>query len=252
MAGWPSIIAAAGLAVSTYIDYRRGKAQEEAADTQIEGAYEQIEYVKEAAKIEDISDVDAAISLKEKTGLQLKDIDRRESQILSAIESNEDTHIKNTELLRQQASIMLLQKGRETAKSISTERSRAAGAGIYASGGAAAEVAKDVAVTGSLERARIQLQLRQAQAQLDEQISDSRYDATSALQNVVADRETLDFNYAVASRQQELSIGLRDIEREAKISQLESGAQVIRVGSESPALGAFETALTGLARIKDS
>ena len=95
----------------------------------------------------------------------------------------------------------------------------------------------------------MQLQLRQAQAQLDEQISDSRFDAFGALQAVSADRDTLDFNYEVASRQQELSINLRDIERDAKISALETGAQVIRVGVESPELGAFETALTGLSRV---
>jgi|TARA_R110000824_G_scaffold120506_3_gene275963 hypothetical protein len=249
MSGWGDLFAIGGVAFSAYNSWQAGRAQEDAAGRQIENAYLQIEYVKQAAKIESIADVDAATSLMEKTELQRKSIDTRESQIISAMESNEQTHIKNTDLLTRQANVILSQKRREASKSVSTARSRAAGAGIYAGGGAAAEVAKDASIEGSLERARVRLQLNQAQAQLDEQISDSRFDALNALQTMSSDRETLDFNYAVASRQQELSINLRDIERDAKISALETGAQVIRVGVQSPELGAFETALEGLARV---
>jgi len=246
----PAIIAGAALAVSAFSSFRAASAQEEAADIQSAGAQEQIALVKEAAKIETISDVEAATSLKEKTALDFKIIDRREAEILTAFKSNEEQHLKNTNLLSSQGKVALLQKQRETARAASTAKSRAAGAGVYAGGGATAEVAKDLAVEGALERARINLQIRQAQQQLDDQISDSRHDAFIALQNIAADRETLAFNFNVASRQQELAVSLREIERESKITSLESGSQVIQAGVPSPALAAFDTALQGLSRMK--
>ena len=249
MSGWGTIIAAVGLGISTYNSYKAGKAQQKAADVESASGYQQIEYVREAAEVEAVSDAESAIALKEKTALDFKTIDRREQEVLSAVTANEANYLDNTDILQKQASILLIQKQREAAKGVGSVRSRAAGAGVYAGGGAPAEVAKDVAVTSAVEKAWIKLQVYEAQQKLDEDIAQSRSDAFVAAQNIAADRESLGFNYDVAMRQQELSVIMRDIEREAKISALESGAQVIQVGQTSPELGAFTTALKGLSRL---
>ena len=94
------------------------------------------------------------------------------------------------------------------------------------------------------------MQLEQAQLQLEDDISTSRRDAAIASENLRADRATLDFNYNLSVRQQELSTAMRDIEREAKIQALSSGAAVALEGQTSPALGAFSTALRGVADLR--
>ena len=239
-------IAVAATAASTYSSYKAGKAQEKASDQQISGAYEQIEYVKEAALIEDIGNAEAAIALKEKTGFDLQTVDRREAEILAASKSNEEEHIKNLGLLGQQVGILKLQRQREISKAEGTSRARAAGAGIAAGGGAAAEVRKDISFSGALEQASINLQASQAEERLNEEIGKSRRDVYIALQNSAADREVLNFNYRIAERQQQLSLDIGYIERDMKISSLRSGAQVIQAGQTGATLPAFTTALRGI------
>ena len=131
-----------------------------------------------------------------------------------------------------------------------TAKARAAGAGVVAGGGATAEVSKDIALTGTLDRLRLSLQLSEAQLRLDDQISTSRRDAAIAAENLRADREVLEFNFRLAARQQELSTAMRDVEREAKIQALASGASVAMEGKTSPALGAFSTAMRGIANLR--
>lgn len=249
MPSWGTIIGAGALAITTYNAYKAGKAREQAADVESASGYQQIEYVREAAEVEAVSDTESAIALREKTDLDFRTIDRREQEVLSAVSANEKSYLGDTDILQKQATILFIQKDREAAKNISLARSRAAGAGVYAGGGATAEVAKDSAISSALEKARIKLQVYEAQQKLDEDIAQSRSDAFVAAQNIAADRESLGFNYDVAVRQAELSVIMRDIEREAKISALESGAQVIQVGQTSPELGAFSTALEGLSRL---
>ena len=244
-----NIIAGAALGFTAYNTYRSGRAAENAARAEAGSSLRQIEYIQEAAEIEAISDVESATALKEKTDLDFQTIDRREQEVISAVKSNEENFLKNQDLLEKQASILFIQKDREVAKSVGTARARAAGAGIVAGSGAAAQVSKDLQISGALEKARLRLQVADAQQKLDEDIAKSRSDAFIAAQNIAADREVLQFNYDVAVRQQDLSIAIRDIERDAKIAALESGAQVIQAGQTSPALGAFTVALQGLSRL---
>jgi hypothetical protein len=247
--GW---VAAATLAASTYLSYKSAKEQEEAIDIKSEGDYEQIEYLKMAAKAEGVADLESAIALTEKTALDGESITRREAEIAAAVKFNEDQHVKSTGLLKKQGDIALLQRRRTTEKSIGTARARAAGAGVYAGGGATAEVAKDAAFTGALEKARINLQLKQAQQQLDDGIGQSRLNAFVANENIAADRTVLAFNYNVAARQKELATEVHDIERAARIASLESGARASQAGSPSPGLSAFDTALSGLSNLRNT
>lgn len=249
MVDFAAILAGTALAASTFSSFRAASAQEEAIETKAAGDFEQIELIKKAAEIEAVADVESATALREKTDFDFKTIDRRENEILSAVKFNEEQHVKNTELLRRQGQIAIAQKHREVAKAVGATKARAAGAGVYASGGASAEVAKDTAITGDLERARINLQIAQAQQQLDDQIGQSRINAFVAAENIRADREVLAFNFNVADRQRDLAIQIHDIEREAKISSLAAGAQAAQAGAPSPGLSAFTTAMTGLAKL---
>jgi len=237
-------------AAGAFTQYRAGQARNDAIDRQALGAYEQIDFVREIAEIEEVTDAEAVIALREKTDLDIKDLNIKESSLLSAVKFNEDQHIRNTDILQRQASVLLAQDQRKTGKAVSTARARAAGAGVVAGGGATAEVAKDVAITGTLDRLYLALQLEQAQLRLEDDISTSRRDAAIASENLRADRVTLDFNYNLSVRQQELSTAMRDIEREAKIQALSSGAAVALEGQTSPALGAFSTALRGVADLR--
>jgi hypothetical protein len=244
-----TIIAATALATSTYSSYKAGKAAEKSAGVEIASGYQQIEHVKAAAEIEAIADVESAVALRDKTTLDFQTIDRREQEVLSAVSANEKSYVDNTDLLEKQASILLIQRDREAAKDVSTVRARAAGAGVHASGGATAEVARDASISSALEKSRVKLQVYEAQQKLDEDIAKSRSDAFIAAQNIAADRESLGFSYDVAIRDHDLSIIIRNIERDAKINALESGAQVIRVSQTSAELGAFSTAMKGLSRM---
>ena len=247
-----TLIAGAGLALTTYSTYRAGRAAEESANHQTAGAYQQIEYVKEAALIQDVADAEAALALRQKTDLDLQTVSRRESEVLAAAKANEDQFATNLDSLQKQVSIIQLQKQREIDKAVGTSRARAAGAGIVVGSGATAEVSKDISLSGQLEKASIALRARETEERLNEEISKSRRDVYVALQNVEADRQVLDFNYNVAARQQELSIQLRDIERDMKIESLRTGAQVIQAGQTDPALGAFNVALRGIGRMREN
>lgn len=246
-----SVLGLAATAASTYATYEAGKAREKAADRQTGGAYRQIEYVKEAALIEDVGDTEAALALRQKTDLDLQTVDRRESEVLAAAKANENTFATNLHSLQKQVSIIQLQKQREIDRAVGASRARAAGAGVAARSGAAAEVSKDISLSGELEKASIALKASEAEERLNEEISKSRRDAYVALQNVEADRQVLDFNYNVAARQQELSIKIRDVEREMKIESLRTGAQVIQAGQTSRLLPAFTTALRGIGKMNE-
>ena len=247
-----TLIAGAGLALTTYSTYRAGRAAEESANQQTAGAYQQIEYVKEAALIQDVADAEAALALRQKTDLDLQTVSRRESEVLAAAKANEDQFATNLDSLQKQVSIIQLQKQREIDKAVGTSRARAAGAGIVVGSGATAEVSKDISLSGQLEKASIALRARETEERLNEEITKSSRDVYVALQNVEADRQVLDFNYNVAARQQELSIQLRDIERDMKIESLRTGAQVIQAGQTDPALGAFNVALRGIGRMREN
>jgi len=237
-------------AAGAYAQYRAGEARNDAIDRQALGAYEQIDFVREIAEIEEVTDAEAIIALREKTDFDIDALNTRESSLLSAVKFNEEQHVRNTDILERQGVILLTQEQRKTDKAVSTARARAAGAGVVAGGGAAAEVAKDEAITGNLDRLRLALQLEQAQMQLNDDIGTSRRDAVIAAENLIADRNVLNFNYNLAARQQELSTAMRDVEREATIQALASGAAVAMEGQTSPALGAFATAMRGVANLR--
>ena len=247
--GW-GVIALIATAAGAYTRYRAGQAANDAIDRQALGAYEQIDFVREIAGIEEVTDTEAIIALREKTDFDIDALNTRESGLLSAVKCNEEQHVRNTDILQRQGAVLLAQEQRKTGKAMGTARARAAGAGVVAGSGATAEVVKDVAITGNLDRLRLALQLEQAQLQLNDEIGTSRRDAAIAAENLQADREVLDFNYNLAARQQELSTAMRDVEREAKIQALASGAAVALEGQTSPALGAFSTALRGIANLR--
>lgn len=236
-------------AIGAYSSYRGAEARNDAADAQASGAYDQIELVRQMAEIEEVADVESLTALHERATFDYALIDRREESLINAVQFNEAQHIKNTELIQKQGAVLLAQQARKSDKEVSTSRARAAGAGIAVGSGAAAEVAKDIAITGNLELLRTKLQIDSAQQNLDEQIGKSRVDAYVSAQNLVADRDVLGFNLNIATRQKELSAQMRGIEIESKIRGLESGAQAAVSGKSSEALAGFGTALAGITRM---
>ena len=154
-------------AIGAYSTWRGAEARNDAADAQASGAYDQIEFVRQMAEIEEVADVESLTALHERAAFDYSFIDRREESLITAVQFNEAQHIKNTELIQKQGAILLAQQARKSDKEVGTSRARAAGAGIAVGSGAAAEVAKDIAITGNLELLRTKLQIDSAQQNLD-------------------------------------------------------------------------------------
>lgn len=247
--GW-GVAALVATGLGAYTEYRAGRARNDAINAQAAGAYEQIDFVREMGELEEVADKEAVLALKEKTDFDRADLNIKESSLLSAVKLNEDQYEKNTDLLAQQAAVIFAQDQRKTEKAMGAARARAAGAGVVASGGATEEVRKDVQITGILDRLRLSFQLEEAQSRLDDEINESRRNASIAQENLTADRNILEFNFNLSQRQQELSTAMRDIEREAKIQALASGANVALEGKGNPVLSGFTTALRGISSMR--